>query len=313
MKSTTLIWLTILMAPCLPSGDFTFALSLASHHGCRLMLATCYDTEEVLYSKYHEARSTLDKLRSCGQGSADVDEDGQGIRNSNNLSKSYPVSPRVLFGVDCRKLGSPAGGGQAVRAGFRGINRERDRGIPAKPVGGPWDVIVFNFPHVGGLSTDVNRQVRANQELLVTFFKACVPLLSYPNSPDSDEYYDDSDSDDLPFISDDERNFSRSKKEPGKIIVTLFEQEPYTLWNIRDLARHVGLRVVTSFRFPWTSYPGYSHARTIGDIKSQGSERRGWRGEERAARSYIFECKGFDKLSDTRQKRKRHSQESDED
>ena len=31
-----------------------------------------------------------------------------------------------------------------------------------------FDVILFNFPHVGGKSTDVNRQVRFNQELLVS-------------------------------------------------------------------------------------------------------------------------------------------------
>ena len=29
-----------------------------------------------------------------------------------------------------------------------------------------WDKVVFNFPHVGGKSTDVNRQVRYNQGLV---------------------------------------------------------------------------------------------------------------------------------------------------
>ena len=48
---------------------------------------------------------------------------------------------KVLFGVDATKL-SKAG----------------------KSISQAWfDCIVFNFPHVGGLTKDVNRQVRYNQ------------------------------------------------------------------------------------------------------------------------------------------------------
>ncbi|KAK5018032.1 hypothetical protein LTR60_001677, partial [Cryomyces antarcticus] len=88
----------------------------------------------------------------------------------------------VLYGVDATKLSA-----KDIRRGER------------------WDRIVFNFPHVGGKSTDVNRQVRYNQELLVSFFRAALPLLNPAN---------------------------------GSIIVTLFDGSPYSLWNIRDLARH---------------------------------------------------------------------------
>ena len=53
----------------------------------------------------------------------------------------------------------------------------------------------------------------------------------------------------------------------------------------------LGLIVVTSFRFPWASYEGYSHARTIGEIEGKNGERGGWRGEDRDARMYVFEVK----------------------
>lgn len=54
---------------------------------------------------------------------------------------------KVLFGVDATKLGRPGaseGGGKEVKKGN-------------------FDRVIFNFPHVGGLTKDVNRQVRYNQ------------------------------------------------------------------------------------------------------------------------------------------------------
>ena len=48
---------------------------------------------------------------------------------------------RVLYGVDATKLDRA---GKEIRKG-------------------EFDRIVFNFPHVGGLTKDVNRQVRYNQ------------------------------------------------------------------------------------------------------------------------------------------------------
>ena len=51
---------------------------------------------------------------------------------------------KVEYGVDATKLGRAGGGGKEIRKGG-------------------WNNIVFNFPHVGGLTKDVNRQVRANQ------------------------------------------------------------------------------------------------------------------------------------------------------
>ena len=73
----------------------------------------------------------------------------------------------------------------------------------------------------------------------------------------------------------------------GSIIVTIFDGEPYDLWNVRDLARHVGLKVERSFKFQASAYPGYQHARTLGNIEGGG----GWKGVDRPARTYIFKEK----------------------
>ncbi|KEY67225.1 hypothetical protein S7711_06694 [Stachybotrys chartarum IBT 7711] len=144
----------------------------------------------------------------------------------------------------------------------------------------PHDRIIFNFPHVGGKSTDVNRQVRYNQELLVSFFQRALPALA----------------------------------PRGSIIVTLFEGEPYTLWNIRDLGRHVGLQVERSFAFQASVYPGYHHARTLGVVKNKkGESGGGWKGEERPARSYIFMRKGEVPLQPVSKKRQRNNDDSSDD
>ncbi|KAI9037368.1 25S rRNA (uracil2634-N3)-methyltransferase [Aspergillus affinis] len=330
-------------------GDFSFARSLVTQHRCRHVLATCYDSKEVLCEKYPKTEVTISEILgafSKKAGGEAVSNEGQAEdrtapgKVSDSVQKSR--GPNVLFSVDARKLGLASGGGKDVRQGFPRRKRKRPAWIEAKEgpssatKGGPWDIICFNFPHVGGLSTDVNRQVRANQELLVAFFKACVPFLSLPQRVDEDldedewEYSDDDEDSDL-----DEQNSpsadapgpakSQIRTEPGQILVTMFEGEPYTLWNIRDLARHAGLRVVTSFKFPWSSYKDYSHARTIGDIEGKHGGRGGWRGEDRDARMYVFEVKQEDHPAPMRnpkssgkngsagRKRSRDASESDSD
>ncbi|PYI10080.1 hypothetical protein BO78DRAFT_435618 [Aspergillus sclerotiicarbonarius CBS 121057] len=354
-------------------GDFSFARSLVLQHRCKNVIATCYDSKETLYGKYPKAEhnihdildasskrpTTADVLDSKDNSSKSADketnnEDDIGEHNAQDSieNQAQRRGPKVLYAVDARKLGLPAGGGKEIRSGFSRRERKRPAWKEAKngasssaSKGGPWDVICFNFPHVGGLSTDVNRQVRANQELLVAFFKACVPLLSHrpePAASDDEEDWDDWENSDVESSQDEddgdgdgERNQLRSanttgqgtcqpRVEPGQILVSMFEGEPYTLWNIKDLARHAGLRVVTSFRFPWGSYKEYSHARTLGDIEGKHGGRGGWRGEDRDARMYVFEVKQEDHPvarrnvpsskpeTSARKKRSRDASESDD-
>lgn len=108
-------------------GDFSFTHSLLSHHSCQSLIATCYDSATTLAEKYPQ--------------SADY------IRDLEDAARDHELTElKALYGVDATKLGKGGlvGGGQLVRKGG-------------------FDRVIFNFPHVGGLTKDVNRQVRHNQ------------------------------------------------------------------------------------------------------------------------------------------------------
>lgn len=164
---------------------------------------------------------------------------------------------------------------------------------------GPYDRIFFMFPHVGGKSTSVNKQVRANQALLAGFFSSAKDLLR----KEADER-------------------ERVNGDPGaSILVTVFEGEPYTLWNVRDLARSVGLVVRRSWRFQKSVYPGYRHARTLGvvlkkgmrpgeggktgvggdDGKEGGDDEKGAGGQDEEADGEVGEEEGTEEMEETRE------------
>ncbi|KAF2824016.1 hypothetical protein CC86DRAFT_62874 [Ophiobolus disseminans] len=222
-------------------GDFSFARSLVLTHGCANVTATSYDSESEVRAKY----PAFDSIHA-------------------QLTDLTPPVP-IHHDIDATKLSTY----KQLRC-TRGDDDEAQDG---------WDTIAFVFPHTGGLSTDVNRQVRANQALLVEFFKSCLETSSPKQR--------------LQILATQPRRGHPSPLRPrsqflrmgGRIIVTLFEGEPYTLWNVRDLARHVGLKVVESWKFDASQYPGYGHVRTLGTIEGGGA----WKGEDRDARVYVFE------------------------
>ena len=174
-------------------------------HKCKYVTATCYDSHEALHRKYPQARRILERFlshdgtrgladRQCLQPleeqavipeeSTGQDEDTDGSASEwEGLSPSFrsrdiinPITDAVSTfanGPSIYSLSHSAKSNISFHASVSASNLPRYKPIRRKA---PYNKIVFNFPHVGGLSTDVNRQVRANQELLVAFFRSCRPL-----------------------------------------------------------------------------------------------------------------------------------------
>lgn len=223
-------------------GDFSFTRSLVEDHGCANVTATSFDTEAEVLAKYPAFEATRAALTS--------------------LSPPVPLH----HGIDATTLSS-----------HKALRCLRDDADDDDPVSG-WDTIVFLFPHVGGLSTHVNRQVRSNQALCVDFFKSCLET----STPKQRLRILEQQSNKPNLV---QRRPHEFLKTGGRIMMSLFEGEPYSLWNVRDLARHAGLRVVESWRFDWAQYPAYGHVRTLGALEGGGA----WKGEDREARMYVFE------------------------
>lgn len=149
------------------------------------------------------------------------------------------------------------------------------------------DYIMFNFPHTGRGMKDVDRNIRDHQKLVLGYFKSSKQLLNLINN----EVYNDFGG----YVDPD-------KVVGLKILLSVFEGEPYISWGVKSLARTEGYSVERSGAFDWSAFEGYHHKRTNGvrDTTKPAAERD--------ARIYLFS-----KTAKPDQKHKKKSEDSDSD
>lgn len=234
-------------------GNFSFTLALLSaphSHAPQRILATSYDTEDEVYAKYPDARAIIEQIRQLAGAHA----------------------PHILrFGVDAGAL----------------HKCEAITGDDKKPR--RWSKVWFGFPHVGAGHKDEQRNVLANQLLIVRFFISVAPYLTRGPLPsymqpkkqrsesDDDEESDNDDSA-VVNISDASTSFDPPRRQ-GSVQITIRNAVPYTLWNIPMLAKKLR-QVVQPIASSAPPLPKGMRAPTIADVDKNSAHYQVWRSFE---------------------------------
>lgn len=164
-----------------------------------------------------------------------------------NLEQLEQLGVAVRFLVDATSLPKLLGLKKSSRGMF-------SSGLPT--------YVVFNFPHTGLGMADVDRNIREHQKLMLGFFRLCRQLAGLQGEDAFGGY---------------------GVTQPLRVALTLFEGEPYVLWEVKRLGRLEGFRVERSGRFEWAMFPEYHHRRTDGEGNTTV------KAENRAARMYVYE------------------------
>ncbi|CQB88995.1 Domain of uncharacterised function (DUF2431) [Chlamydia trachomatis] len=257
-------------------GDFSFAKSLILQNFIQPenLIATSFDSFEQLINKYENVNEIIEELKNMG---VIIMHEIDGT----NLLKSLKLNPNKL-----KRNNQNSDVGKVKK-----LKLFKDYGNV--------NYIMFNFPHNGKGIKDVDRNIRDHQRLMLLFFENCQQLFDVINT-DTISGYNTFNSNN----NNNNNNNTSGSSSTGKIIISMFEGEPYHSWGIKILGKSQGWKVERSGKFDWSMFPEYHHRRTT-SMKDTTKP-----ANERDARMYIFEK--FTK-QDTVKQRKRGNGDSDDD
>lgn len=174
-----------------------------------------------------------------------------------NISFLESEGVKILYGIDANNLVSS----------LRLDSKKGQSVSPFKKFGKYLNYVMFNFPHTGRGMKDMDRNIRDHQKLMLNFFKSCRLLFEIVNK----EHKLNS------------GGYKLGENSESKILLSLFEGEPYNSWGVKPLAKSASYKVERSGKFDWELFPEYHHKRTNGirDTTKPAADRD--------ARVYIFE------------------------
>lgn len=236
-------------------GDFSFAVSLVREGFAKFLVPTSLDNEATVNAKYPDSGAANIEFLKTAQitfNASDSNDmatkDGEAETDELGQLPSQQLSCPPLFSIDGTKLGTSKAVQQALHQ-FPLL--ERDGMDSAKPFPTKYDVVLFNFPHIGNGVKDQARNILQHQQLMSKFFTAAKTVID--------------------------------PKTNGSIVVSLFEGLPYSQWNIKALAKAQGLSLRRSLNFDWNLFKDYNHRLTAGcgDTTKEASSRQ--------AKFFVFE------------------------
>ncbi|BGP25561.1 DUF2431 domain containing protein [Rhodotorula toruloides] len=145
-------------------GNFSFSHSLLLPYSTASASSSSLPTPQPFITPSLLLCTSYDSLPTASQKYPDLDSHVSALREA---------GATVLFGIDATKLDDH----KEVKefCGMSGKGKGKEREDDGNRAG--FDKIVFNFPHVGQGITDQTRNIRANQTLLLDFYRSASLLL----------------------------------------------------------------------------------------------------------------------------------------
>ncbi|KAJ2721483.1 hypothetical protein GGI07_003936 [Coemansia sp. Benny D115] len=259
-------------------GNFSFAHSLAKRLGTAAnIVATAYDSEDTVLEKYTaDAQAHIQALRDLG-GLVLFNVDGTQLQKHDGLRDrrfSHVVFNFPHAGAGIKDQDKNVETNKVLMMGFFASASTMLAEGSTKPGNGANSNTAANNDDDesdADESDDEPSARRPHRQRGARKGAAAVETIEFDGVQAEVTYGDndgglgsDSDSDQGAAQTSKPKKTARRSGKPGQIHVTLKSGLPYSLWNIRQLAKDAGLMLSHARPFNVSAYPGYEHRRTLG-------------------------------------------------